>query len=437
VSGWIAGPEAATDDIAEAGRLWQVRELARGYLRSSEAQSGLRTEVGEQLRALGKAGVERLLPRLGAIVERMEPPLHDERTGAAGATRLIRVFDDPNPHLPSEYAAWLPPEYHPARAYPAIVVLHSSETPEETLAPWIPEATRRGVILVAPEWRSGDGKGYLYSTDEHAAVLLAIRDALRRFSIDADRIVVSGMLEGGNMAWDFGLAHPDIFAGVAVISGLPAKYAWPYRANLDLVPMYVAMGDLAPTEGELVFDQWAKPQIQRNQDLLYTRYFRRGLERLPEEIPTVFQWLAGRTRDPAPRQFSAVTARECDNRFYGVVARSFGSGRTARPEGADPLGRNLKPAEIKGRANRVLNKLTVDTNGLLAFDVWVSPLTLDLTKRVEVEVGKRTVYKGQVDLDDPRAYLEDLRVRGDRRQPFWLKVPVNLEPRVGRRTPSR
>ena len=228
------------------------------------------------------------------------------------------------------------------------------------------------------------------------------------------------------MAWDFGLAHPDLFAGVSVLAGLPGKYAWPYRPNLAGVPFYIVEGNLTPGENELVFEQWAKPQIQKNLDVLYNRYFNRGMEPFPEEIPTLFEWMSGRSRNPAPKQFEMVTAREGDDRFYGIVVKEFAQGRTVRPEGADPMGRNIKPADIKVRANNVLNKLTVDAAGLTVFDVWLSPLSLDLEKKVEVQVNGKSVFKDQLKPEYVIPYLEDLRIRGDREQPFWFKVPVNL-----------
>jgi dienelactone hydrolase len=367
----------------------------------------------------------------------MRPPLDDDRLSVPEQVRLIRVFDDPNPDQPSEYAVWLPPEYHPLRSYPAVVVLHGAESPAESLKPWIAEATRRGYVLIAPAWstptKDATAPVYHYTANEHAPVLLALRDALRRFAIDADRVYLSGMLEGGNMAWDFGLAHPDLFAGVSVISGLPGKYAWAYRPNLASVPFYIVEGNLTPGENEIVFEQWAKPQIQRNLDILYIRYLSRGLEAFPEEIPALFEWMAARTRNAAPKQFDVVTAREGDDRFYGIVVREFAAGRSIRPEGADPVGRNIKPAEIKVRANSVLNKLTVDTSGLTAYDIWLSPAVLDFSKKIEVQVNGRSVFKEAPKLERITSYLDDLRIRGDRSQAYWIKIPINQgAPRVGR-----
>src|SRR5262249_38439920 len=128
--------------------------------------------------------------------------------------------------------------------------------------------------------------------------------------------------------------------------------------------MYIAMGDLAPTEDAIVFEQWAKPLIVRNNDIRYVKMYRRGLEMFPEEVPWIMRWAATRVRAPAPKQWEAVTARESDDRFFGVVAKRFAPRRSTSPEAADPLGKNINPAEIKFRANAVLNKIVLETTGL-------------------------------------------------------------------------
>ena len=71
---------------------------------------------------------------------------------------------------------------------------------------------------------AGEPPDYHYTPSEQAAAQLALRDARKRYSIDSDRVFVAGQLTGANMAWDLALAHPDLFAGAVVISGLPAKY---------------------------------------------------------------------------------------------------------------------------------------------------------------------------------------------------------------------
>ena len=62
---------------------------------------------------------------------------------------------------------------------------------------------------MAPEWAAENQHQYDYSGREHGVVLACYRDACKRFSIDTDRVFLSGHAMGGDAAWDMGLSHPD------------------------------------------------------------------------------------------------------------------------------------------------------------------------------------------------------------------------------------
>jgi pimeloyl-ACP methyl ester carboxylesterase len=242
---------------------------------------------------------------------------------------------------------------------------------------WAAEAARRGYIVIAPEYNlPGAAPDYRYSASEHAAVELALRDARKRFAVDGDRVFLGGQLLGGNMAWDFGLAHPDLFAGVVTIAGLPAKYVASTKDHAARLPLYVALGDLSPAVSELIFPL-VKGLIARSYDVTYVEYTRRGLEDLPEEAPGVFDWMDRRRRDPAPKAFEVVSARPCDDRFYGLVIREFAPGRTAEPALVDPLGKNLHPATLELKSSALSNLLNIKAGGVRQLDVWVSPTLID------------------------------------------------------------
>ena len=441
VSGWAGGPQAALRDLPTALELWEVRGVVLAYLRkrTEEDRSNLLARLDD--RELPGPGRRRLdVEAITRIAQHLPPPLRDDQD-EPGRAKLYRVLDDPNPE-PTEYTLLLPPEYHPARTYPAVVALHNGTGMASALDWWGPEATRRGYIVIAPEYtgRAAADPGsegsarpaadYRYSPAEHAAVELALRDARKRFSIDGDRVYLGGQGNGGDMAWDVGLGHPDLFAGIAAISGIPAKYALAYRRdrlhdNSRLLPLYIALGDLAGA-GETVLDM-ARDMITRNLNVTYVEYYHRGRDNLPEEAASVFDWMATLRRDPVPKKFAASSGRECDNRFFGIVIQEFLPGREMGPEVVKPLGQNLTPATISVSANNALNSLKVTAEGLRRFDVWVSPKALDFKKKIEVRVtGKpKPVFAG-VAKPDLERYLEDLRIRGDRQQVYWLKVPVKM-----------
>lgn len=427
LSGYVVGSDAAMEDLAAAKNLWTMRDLVRAYLASRDDSK--RADLLTRLDAMAvPAGPDqpvglKKLDIVTRLAQLMPPALHDgEGLPAPGKSRRHRVLDDPNAE-PTEYCVTLPPEYHPLRSYPTILALHDGKGPDEAIACWSAEAARRGYIVVAPEYLPADDTEYRYTESEHASIELALRDARRRYAIDSDRVFLAGTLVGGNAAWDFGLAHPDLFAGIVTINGMPFKYAYRYMTNARLAPMYVTLGDLVPAGTELVYGQLLKPLILKALDVTYAEYLKRGPEDLPEELPGVFDWMDPRRREPAPKSFEAVTARSSDNRFFGLVIREWQTGRTTAPEAVDGFGKNLSPASIKMQSSSLSNLLRFETTGLKRFDVWVSPKLIDFKKRLEVRVNGKSFFKSLAK-PDLEPVLEDLRLRGDRQQVYWFKVPV-------------
>jgi len=423
LSSWVAGPELATTDGKVAEAMWKARDLARSYLATAEDKTDIRAVALEGLKGLDVGGAPISLPLLTEIVRRMPPPSRDGVDVTAGKPTILRVRDDPNPNQPSEYAAYLPPEYSPLRSYPMIVTLHGAGTPTDAVNWWLAEASRKGYIVIAPEYLLREGvRAYQYTVSEHAAVTLALRDALKRFAVDPDRVFLGGSVMGANMAWDYGQAHPDLFAGVAVVGDEPAKYVWATRSNLERVPFYVAMGDLAPAETDVIFGIFAKPAITRNYDFTYVEYYRRGLEDLPEEAGSIVDWMGTKRRAPPPKDFEVVAARECDNRFYGIVSQEFFPGATKEPAGVDVQAKSItKPATITGKIALTANLVNLTTRGIKKMDVWVGPKQVDFTKKMEIRVNNKTAYKA-MPKPEIETFLEDVRTRGDRSQVYWMKV---------------
>ena len=394
MSGYVVGHDMAVTDLKAAEVLWQAARPRRGYLVGAEPsdRSGqaARLEGLTWPAAAGVADPVHRLELLTRIVQLMPPPRHDPAE-PTDKTTLHRVLEDENAE-PTEYAVRLPPEYHPLRSYPAVVVApRRAGAGRRPIDEWAEEAARRGYIVIAPEYNlPGQPHDYRYTTSEHAAVELALRDARKRYAIDSDRVFLAGQLTGGNMAWDYRLAHPDLFAGAVVFSGLPAKYVPAYaRQQQERVPLYCVLGELAPAASEVIFDKLLKPMILKAWDVTYVEYQRRGLETFPEEVPRAFDWMDRHRRDPYPKAFDVLTARESDDRFYGVVVKDFGNGRTTAPEAAEVLGQNLNPAEIKMSSSSVSNLIKLDVKGIRSLDVWVSPKMLDFKSKPEVRVNIR------------------------------------------------
>ncbi|HWE36819.1 MAG TPA: alpha/beta hydrolase [Isosphaeraceae bacterium] len=437
LSGWALGPDKAVADLAAAEALWKARSLVFGYLRSRDEDEADRASILDELRTLelpaaaGQAARPLDLDTIDRLARHLPPPRASDHAPPTKAT-ILRVLDDDPRNVPTEYAVQLPPDYSPWRSYPAVVALHSGrgETAKgrmlSAIAWWGPEAARRGYIVIAPEYVAGDkGVEYHHSPAEHAAAVLALRDARKRFAVDSDRVFVGGQLNGADMAWDLGLGHPDHFAGIVAISGRPFKYVFRAINDTPWMPLYLTLGTMAPGE-EFIRSYIMKPYMTNNLDVVITQYISRGQEDFPEDAPAAFDWMASRRRVTDPRAFKFVSARECDDRFYGLVIRQFANGRTTPLPGAvSEKGENLNPAQVRQSVSSQLNQLSIRADGVTRLDVWISPRLVDCSKKVLIKLNNRVVFRASVK-ENPVDLLDDLRVRGDRQQTYWLRVPISL-----------
>ena len=76
-------------------------------------------------------------------------------------------------------------------------------------------------------------------------MLGALRDACRRFSIDTDRVFLTGHGMGGDAAWDIAIAHPDLWAGVIpIVAAGRSSIVGRYAKNARYVTWYFVAGEL-------------------------------------------------------------------------------------------------------------------------------------------------------------------------------------------------
>ena len=200
------GARARRPELKAAEMLWKARDLVRDYLPGRRAGRAAASGCGARRPRRGRTSpastdMVRRLESLTRIVQLMPPPLHDDATqarqdaassrGRRGRQRAHRVRRPAAARISS--APQLSGDRRAAFGH----------GPDKALDEWEAEAARRGYILIAPEYSEpGKPAEYRYTTSEHAAVELALRDARKRYAIDSDRVFAAGQLVGGNMAWD-------------------------------------------------------------------------------------------------------------------------------------------------------------------------------------------------------------------------------------------
>jgi hypothetical protein len=226
---------------------------------------------------------------------------------------------------------------------------------------------------------------------------------------------------GGDAAWDIGLAHPDLWAGVIPIVAQSDRYCTRYWENARYLPFYVVAGELdggklSKNAGVGGLDRYLK----RGFDTTVVQFQGRGHEDFYEEILRLFDWMGRFRRNFFPREFACVTMRPWDNYFWWVEVQELPPRSMIDPVNWPPPTGTM-PVGVEGKINDK-NGLNVRA-GASQVTVWVSPKMLDFTKRSTITVnGRRFNSPDQMIRPDLRTMLEDVRTRGDRQHPFWARL---------------
>ena len=328
------------------------------------------------------------------------------------------------------YYVQLPPEYDPYIRYSTVVTLNGAgTTPEQQIDWWaggvdengrrLGQATRLGYIVISVDWRKEGQTEYAFSAREHGAVLVSLRDACRRFAIDTDRVFLSGHSMGGDAAWDLGLAHPDLWAGVVPIVAQADKYCALYWENAGQVPFYFVGGELdgdKTVKNARDLDRY----LTHRYDVTVSEYIGRGHEDFYEDIQNIFDWMGRRRRDFFPKEFTVSTMRPWDNYFWWFEGRDFPERAMVDPVDWPPK-RGTRPLEINGKLTA--NNGLILSSGDVKSTVWLSPELVDFDRRVPVTINGRSLKSGGLLIEpDLQVLLEDVRTRGDRLHPFWAKL---------------
>lgn len=384
ISGWVLGKELAHRDLTRACREW-------------EAWSHLRTIAW----GVDELGFQEILTGMGrwqetpGILLAMLPELPAPRPSS---NEEIQSFSLALPEMGDlECLVYLPPEYDRYRAYPTLITLHTqTNEPREQIERWRDVANENGFILIAPEYRKERSRPYSYSVAEHAAFLAILAEAKRRYAMDDDRVFLSGHQTGAFAAWDLGMSHPDLFAGLIPIGGAPMHYDKLYWPNLKHLPVYAVDGDSNGTVPEMNREQFTR-YFQQGLDAIYVEYPGRGSGPFTEELPTIARWMSGLRRTVMPREVEAVTARYSDRRFYWVVADGFLPNATVAPE---LFGRSkLRAAKLSASVSDN-NTIQISPNGLTSLDILLSPKLVHLDDpRLTIRVHRKVVHQGALEPD--------------------------------------
>ena len=192
---------------------------------------------------------------------------------------------------------YVPEYYDEARAHPLIVALHGgSGNGRDFLWTWLVEARTRGAILLSPS--SVDRTWSLMGTDLDSDNLAAMVTRIsQRWNIDHDRLLLTGMSDGGTFCYVSGLRPDSPFTHLAPSSASfhPMLLEGTSRERLADLPIYLMHGvldwmfpvDIARTANAALTAAGAKVVYREIEDLSHT---------WPrDENPRIVDWFLGET----------------------------------------------------------------------------------------------------------------------------------------------
>ncbi|WP_162998191.1 alpha/beta hydrolase family esterase [Brevundimonas lutea] len=255
------------------------------------------------------------MTRLGRIASRSGPQAHGGLAPRAGSLEEIARFGSNPGQLRMKVRA---PRTRGPRA-PLVVVLHGcTQSAEDYAGPagWLDLADRFGFVVVAPEQARSNNPNLCFNWfepgdsqrqgGEAASIAQMVSHAIRTFDLDRARVFVTGLSAGGAMTSVMLATHPEMFAGGAIVAGLPYGVAGSVGEALE------AMTTASPLSAE------------RLGDLV------RGATDHPGPWPTVTVWHGQVDRVVRPSAGEAAAAQWRD------VHQAAGPALTARtPDGRD------------------------------------------------------------------------------------------------------
>ena len=128
-----------------------------------------------------------------------------------------------------------PDGFDPGRSYPLVVLLHGFGASMRDLVGLSPSIDRSGYLYIFPnapiEMTIGPGmRGYAWTTigpdsspDEavraESMLEALIKEVRQRYGAGKGSMVLGGFSQGGMMTYRYGMPNPELFAGLAVLSG--------------------------------------------------------------------------------------------------------------------------------------------------------------------------------------------------------------------------
>jgi pimeloyl-ACP methyl ester carboxylesterase len=117
------------------------------------------------------------------------------------------------------YSLYVPENYSPTQKWPLVICLHGGYgAGDEYIWTWLRPARTKGYILLSPKSLGNTWSMTMNSIDTRS-VMAMFDEVTRDYAIDAARIYLTGLSDGGIFTYIMGLERHELFAGIAPVAG--------------------------------------------------------------------------------------------------------------------------------------------------------------------------------------------------------------------------
>ena len=314
----------------------------------------------------------------------------------------------------------VPADYSPSRTWPLRVALHGgvgrpapgpNDPPARQLMTRIPIA---GELVLHPRAWSGSE----WWTPGQVENIVKLVDRIKRdYNVDESRIYVTGISDGGTGVYFLAMREATLWAACLPHNGHPAVLANPasgadgllFASNLVNCPLRVVNGGRDPLYPAASVAPLIAMFRRGGVPIEFQVYENAGHDVgwWPEERPRYEQFLAAHRRAAHPDRISWATERtDRYNRFRWLVIDRLGTRGSDRPlpdvnrfDAGDGRETTLfgRPRP-SGRVDVVRrgNMFEVETRGVGAFTLLLSPDVIDFAAPVRVSVNGQVVHQAIV-----------------------------------------
>jgi acetyl esterase/lipase len=275
-------------------------------------------------------------------------------------------------------------------------------------------------------------------SDDQVLNLAAIVDSLKRtYNVDENRVVVSGVSDGGTGAYWIAMRDTTPYASFLPLNGFimvlgndQIDDGKVYPGNLRNKPMFVINGGkdrLYPTS---IVEPYTRYFMKNGVDIEYhpqpdgehnTRWW-------PEMKAPYEKFVTAHPRDPHPDRLTWEASDAAHARAHWLVIDQFGSVPSERAMEDLNTETEFSREKKSGRVDLVRkgNLVEATTHGVAAFTLLLSPDEFDFTRPIRVLANGRELFNAKVQ-PDLKTLLKWAAKDNDRTMLYAAEIKISLK----------